>query len=101
MTEREMFSTPTGVHFDAASVRLGSHEREVLYAVAENELLRRPTAEVAGGANLEEAARRLVRRGFIVASSVRWSDGVLTVSASLTHEGELHLLGAPLHDVRG
>jgi hypothetical protein len=94
--EREMYTTPTGVHFDASNVRLNAHERDVLYAVAEHTLLVRPCAEVRGDRRLREAAERLVRMGFIEATSIGWGQGVLSVCGRLTREGEQYLTRAPL-----
>ena len=90
-----MFTTPTGVHFDATNVRLNAHERDVLYAVAEQALLHRAFAELRGDARLGDAADRLIRMGFIDATH-HWADGVLTLSGRLTREGEQYLTRAPL-----
>lgn len=91
----EMFTTPTGVHFDATNVRLDAHERDVLYAVAEQALLHRASAELRGDQRLRDAADRLIRRGFIQATH-QWADGVLTVCGRLTREGEQYLTRSPL-----
>lgn len=96
MSGREMFTTPTGVHFDVTNVRLNAHERDVLYAVAEHTLLSRPCAEVRGDRALCAATDRLVRMGFMEVTSVGWADGVLSVCGRLTREGEQYLTRAPL-----
>lgn len=87
------------LYFDATQVTLTSAERDVLYAVAEHQLLASAAAQVAGPIELLEIARRLERIGFIQPSEVAWDDGVLRLRARLTPAGESFLIRTPLGSI--
>jgi hypothetical protein len=96
MRDEQWSNTPTGVHFDCTAVRLNPVERDLLYAIAEHHLLRTPCARVEGNDSLIAVADRLVRRGFVRATRLDWSDGALTVCGRVTEDGQRFLTRAPL-----
>jgi hypothetical protein len=87
------------LYLDATQVTLTALERDVLYAVAEHQLLASGVATLAGDAAALEAARRLERIGFIVASECSLEGGELRLRATLTPAGEGFLVRRPLGSV--
>lgn len=95
-----MMRARTGpLYFDATQVTLTTVERDVLYAVAEHQLLGSATAELRGSSDLEDIVVRLERIGFIHVLDRGREDGVLRLRARLTPAGENFLVRTPLASV--